>query len=250
VSFNHPCFQLQRRKCGNNCVTCRELGGHGPFLYAFWRDSTGRLRSMYVGAPKDGVPHAVQFAKHLARKAVEPPKPGKSPDPKFTPELLAAAEAGAKSARKAARLAKSASDPIPEAIQAPRPAEAPVAIAPQAPKAPAKPAKAPQPVQVNMTAPNPRITKPKTAAALPCSKAHPGTLADLVALLPAGTTFRGLNGKSFEGAALAPARADESVWYLEKTSPTAGKVYQAPLPGAAPNPFALAPYSFIVPEES
>jgi hypothetical protein len=37
------------RKCGaDNCKTCREGPGHGPYLYAVWRDGK-KVRRKYMG---------------------------------------------------------------------------------------------------------------------------------------------------------------------------------------------------------
>jgi hypothetical protein len=45
-----PTYQLQHRRCGKaHCRTCREGPGHGPYWYAYWRGSDGKLRSRYVG---------------------------------------------------------------------------------------------------------------------------------------------------------------------------------------------------------
>ena len=51
VSIEHGrryCWQQQRRKCGKNCRTCQEKGGHGPYWYKYWREGE-RVRSKYVG---------------------------------------------------------------------------------------------------------------------------------------------------------------------------------------------------------
>ena len=45
----HINYQLQFRRCGKPCKTCAETDGHGPYWYAFWRDSKHRMRSSYVG---------------------------------------------------------------------------------------------------------------------------------------------------------------------------------------------------------
>ena len=48
-SDQHITYQLQYRKCGKaSCSTCRNGQGHGPYLYAYWREGS-RLRSGYVG---------------------------------------------------------------------------------------------------------------------------------------------------------------------------------------------------------
>lgn len=41
--------QEQYRKCGKKpCSTCGTGRGHGPYLYAYWREN-GRIRSFYIG---------------------------------------------------------------------------------------------------------------------------------------------------------------------------------------------------------
>lgn len=44
-------LQVQYRTCGKpHCRKCREGKGHGPYRYAYWKDTTtGRLTSKYIG---------------------------------------------------------------------------------------------------------------------------------------------------------------------------------------------------------
>jgi hypothetical protein len=43
-------YQWQRRRCGRaTCRVCSQGAGHGPYWYAYWRGSDGKLRSGYVG---------------------------------------------------------------------------------------------------------------------------------------------------------------------------------------------------------
>jgi hypothetical protein len=44
----------QHTRCGSlRCPLCGDDGpGHGPYLYAFWRDSKGRSQSRYLGKKK------------------------------------------------------------------------------------------------------------------------------------------------------------------------------------------------------
>ena len=45
----HITYQFQRRKCGKpRCSTCEQMGGHGPYWYAYWRDGK-RMYSAYLG---------------------------------------------------------------------------------------------------------------------------------------------------------------------------------------------------------
>jgi hypothetical protein len=41
----HATISRQTRKCGRDCPRCP----HGPYVYAYWRDGAGRLRSGYIG---------------------------------------------------------------------------------------------------------------------------------------------------------------------------------------------------------
>jgi hypothetical protein len=53
----HITYQVSFRKC-SQCTQCKAGGkGHGPYLYAFWRDAvTKRLVSKYMGkAPESAV---------------------------------------------------------------------------------------------------------------------------------------------------------------------------------------------------
>jgi hypothetical protein len=45
-----PTYQFQRRRCGkSSCLRCQQGPGHGPYWYAYWRGSDGKLRSTYIG---------------------------------------------------------------------------------------------------------------------------------------------------------------------------------------------------------
>jgi hypothetical protein len=65
-------YQLQRRRCGRaSCRACQEGPGHGPYWYAYWRGSDGKLRSGYIGkalppgvTPAPPRRQAGQFALH------------------------------------------------------------------------------------------------------------------------------------------------------------------------------------------
>lgn len=61
-STNHACvescsyegrtYQLERRRCGKKVCKCASgdlgLSGHGPYWYAYWKES-GKLRTQYIG---------------------------------------------------------------------------------------------------------------------------------------------------------------------------------------------------------
>jgi hypothetical protein len=41
--------QQEHRRCGKpNCRTCRDGAGHGPYLYAVWREGT-KVKRKYLG---------------------------------------------------------------------------------------------------------------------------------------------------------------------------------------------------------
>ena len=41
--------RAEYRKCGaENCATCQKGSGHGPYLYAVWREG-GKVRRKYLG---------------------------------------------------------------------------------------------------------------------------------------------------------------------------------------------------------
>ena len=41
--------RAEYRKCGaDNCATCQKGDGHGPYLYAVWREG-GKVRRKYLG---------------------------------------------------------------------------------------------------------------------------------------------------------------------------------------------------------
>lgn len=62
-------YQFQYRKCGKpTCKTCKEGHGHGPYWYAYWRES-GKLLSAYIGKePPKGI--EVPAKKREAKKEV------------------------------------------------------------------------------------------------------------------------------------------------------------------------------------
>lgn len=68
-SNRHITYALQYRKCGKqNCATCRNGRGHGPYWYAYWRDAaTQRQRVGYLGkAVSSDI--AAAFARQQGRK--------------------------------------------------------------------------------------------------------------------------------------------------------------------------------------
>ena len=43
------CKRAEYRRCGSpSCSTCREGKGHGPYLYAVWREGT-KVKRKYLG---------------------------------------------------------------------------------------------------------------------------------------------------------------------------------------------------------
>ena len=41
--------RAEYRRCGDpSCTTCREAQGHGPYLYAVWRDGK-KIKRQYLG---------------------------------------------------------------------------------------------------------------------------------------------------------------------------------------------------------
>ncbi|MBD1848053.1 hypothetical protein H6F89_32750 [Cyanobacteria bacterium FACHB-63] len=51
-SYEGRTYQLERRRCGKKACKCVDAdlrsGGHGPYWYAYWKES-GKLRTQYVG---------------------------------------------------------------------------------------------------------------------------------------------------------------------------------------------------------
>lgn len=51
-SYEGRTYQLERRRCGKKACKCVDAdlrsGGHGPYWYAYWKES-GKLRTQYIG---------------------------------------------------------------------------------------------------------------------------------------------------------------------------------------------------------
>lgn len=56
-------WQLQPRKCGKGCRTCKEKGGHGPYWYKYRREGKKGARGTYVGKH---LPAGIQFIEEEA----------------------------------------------------------------------------------------------------------------------------------------------------------------------------------------